>query len=59
MAVPDDWMEQARHDLQTAKAMLAARRYLYVLFCCQQAVEKAIKGLLRCGRGRCRLASTT
>ena len=31
--------------------MLAAGRYLYVLFCCQQAVEKHLKGLIieRCG----------
>jgi len=46
MAVPDDWVERARYDLETAKAMLAAGRYLYVLFCCQQAVEKAIKGII-------------
>ena len=46
MAVPDDWVEQARYDLETAKAMLAAGRYLYVLFCCQQSVEKAIKGVI-------------
>jgi HEPN domain-containing protein len=31
--------------------LLAAGRYLYVLFCCQQAVEKYLKGLIveRCG----------
>jgi HEPN domain-containing protein len=46
MTVPEKWTEQARYDLDTAKAMLAARRYLYVLFCCQQAVEKALKGLI-------------
>ena len=43
MAVPD---ERARYDLDTAKAMLAAGRYLYVLFCCQQAVEKTLKGII-------------
>ena len=46
MAVPDDWMDQARYDADTARAMLEAGRYLYVLFCCQQAVEKAIKGVI-------------
>jgi HEPN domain-containing protein len=37
------WVDQARYDLDTARAMLEARRYIYVLFCCQQAVEKALK----------------
>lgn len=37
------WVDQARYDLETARAMLDASRYLYVLFCCQQAVEKALK----------------
>jgi HEPN domain-containing protein len=37
------WMDQARYDLETARAMLDASRYIYVLFCCQQAVEKALK----------------
>jgi len=40
------WAEQSRYDLDTARAMLAAGRYLYVLFCCQQAVEKALKALI-------------
>jgi HEPN domain-containing protein len=40
------WADQARYDVETADAMLKAGRYLYVLFCCQQAVEKAIKALI-------------
>lgn len=40
------WRELAVYDLGTADAMLAAGRYLYVLFCCQQAVEKHLKGLI-------------
>ena len=40
------WVEQAGYDPETARAMLASGRYLYVLFCCQQAVEKALKGLI-------------
>ena len=40
------WMEQAHYDLDTARAMLNARKYLYVLFCCQQAVEKALKAII-------------
>ena len=34
------WAEQAQYDLDTADAMLKAGRYLYVLFCCHQAVER-------------------
>jgi HEPN domain-containing protein len=40
------WADQARYDMETADAMLKAGRYLYVVFCCQQAVEKAIKALI-------------
>ena len=40
MIYPWQWADQARYDLETADAMLKAGRYLYVLFCCQQAVEK-------------------
>lgn len=42
----DHWLEQAQYDLDTAKAMLNSRRYLYVLFCCQQAVEKILKAVI-------------
>jgi len=40
------WVEQARYDLETARAMAGAGRFLYVLFCCQQAIEKALKALI-------------
>jgi HEPN domain-containing protein len=42
----DLWMGQARYDLDAAHAMLESKRYLYVLFCCQQAVEKMIKAII-------------
>lgn len=35
----------ADYDLITAGAMLSSGRYLYVVFICQQAVEKLVKGL--------------
>ncbi len=41
------WHELAQYDLGTADAMLSAGRYLYVLFCCQQAIEKHLKGTYR------------
>jgi HEPN domain-containing protein len=37
------WMEASRYDLETARALLKSRRYLYVLFMCQQAIEKILK----------------
>ena len=39
------WLAHAQEDLQTAEAMFHAKRWTYVMFCCQQAVEKLIKGL--------------
>ena len=41
--IPEQWAERANYDLDTARAMLKSERYIYVLFCCQQAVEKALK----------------
>jgi len=46
MHVVERWVEQARYDLDTAHAMFKSSRYLYVLFCCQQAVEKTIKAII-------------
>ncbi len=40
------WFEQAEYDLDTALAMLESGRYLYVLFCCQQAIEKGLKAVI-------------
>ncbi|HPA45279.1 MAG TPA: HEPN domain-containing protein [bacterium] len=40
------WVDQAQYDLETARAMLKSGRYLYVLFCCQQATEKALKAII-------------
>ncbi len=41
----DYWEDIAIYDLETAEAMLLSGRYLYVVFMCQQAVEKLVKGL--------------
>jgi len=46
MIAYDRWAEQARYDLDTARAMLDSGRYVYVLFCCQQSVEKMLKALI-------------
>ena len=39
------WEDVAQYDLETAEVMLSSGRYLYVVFMCQQAVEKINKGL--------------
>ena len=44
--VPRQWAERARYDLETARAMLDCGRIIYVLYCCQQAVEKALKAVI-------------
>lgn len=41
----DYWFDSADYDLQTARAMLETKRYLYVGFMCHQTIEKALKGI--------------
>ncbi len=41
----EHWRDTAVYDLETADAMMLSGRYLYVVFMCQQAVEKLAKGL--------------
>lgn len=40
------WWQHAKEDLETATFLLRARKYLYVGFMCQQAVEKLLKGII-------------
>jgi HEPN domain-containing protein len=51
--IPEQWAQQARYDFDTARAMLDSGRYLYVLFCCQQAVEKMLKAVIAERSGQC------
>ncbi|HLE12272.1 MAG: hypothetical protein A2504_10195 [Bdellovibrionales bacterium RIFOXYD12_FULL_39_22] len=37
------WLDRALYDLETAVSLLKEGRLLYVMFMCQQAVEKALK----------------
>jgi HEPN domain-containing protein len=37
------WIELSDYDLETADALLAAKRYLYVGFTCHQTIEKIFK----------------
>lgn len=46
------WMDLSSYDFETAEAMLESGRYLYVLFCCQQSIEKRLKGLVTKNTGQ-------
>ncbi len=39
------WLDISEYDLETAEANYKSGRYLYVVFMCQQAIEKIVKGL--------------
>lgn len=39
------WLDIAEYDLKTAKSNYKSGRYLYVVFMCQQSIEKLVKGL--------------
>ncbi|MDE7334102.1 MAG: HEPN domain-containing protein [Lachnospiraceae bacterium] len=40
------WIDLAEYDLETAKAMLDTKRYLYVGFMCHQTIEKGLKAVI-------------
>jgi len=40
------WLEQSMYDLETAQAMFKTKRYLYVMFLCQQSIEKILKAII-------------
>ena len=41
-----NWVTISEYDLGTAEDLLAVGRYVYVLFACQQALEKILKALI-------------
>lgn len=45
------WVEMAEYDLETAKAMLKSKRYLYVGFMCNQVIEKMLKAYFVSAKG--------
>ncbi|MCL1820676.1 MAG: HEPN domain-containing protein [Oscillospiraceae bacterium] len=40
------WIDMAEYDLETARAMLLTKRYLYVAFMCHQTIEKSLKAII-------------
>lgn len=41
----DEWFRQSAYDMDTADFMYQGGRYIYAVFMCHLAVEKALKGL--------------
>jgi len=39
------WLDIAEYDIETARSNYSSGRYLYVVFMCQQSIEKLIKGI--------------
>lgn len=40
------WLSSSLDDLDTAKAMIAAHRYNYAMFMCQQSLEELLKAII-------------
>jgi len=38
-----NWIRLSEYDLETARAMMQSKRYLYVAFTCHQTLEKILK----------------
>lgn len=47
-----NWLGSAHYDLETAGSMLQTGHYLYTVFLCHLAVEKALKAKVREATGR-------
>ena len=41
-----NWLEMVNYDLDTAKQMFNTKRYVYVIFMCHLAIEKALKAIV-------------
>ena len=41
-----NWVDMVEYDLTTAKQMLKTGRFVYVIFMCHLAIEKALKGIV-------------
>jgi HEPN domain-containing protein len=41
-----NWLEMVNYDLDTARQMFNTKRYIYVIFMCHLAIEKALKAIV-------------
>lgn len=42
----ENWLATSAYDVETAEHMLTTGRYIYVVFMCHLAIEKALKALV-------------
>lgn len=42
---PQEWFKQADYDIKTAAYLFNGKKYIYSIFFCHLALEKALKGL--------------
>lgn len=45
-SLSDEWIKQSDYDLNTARDMFNAGRYIYTVYMCHLAIEKALKSLV-------------
>lgn len=45
-SLSDEWLKQSEYDFNTAKDMFKAGRYIYTVYMCHLAIEKALKSLV-------------
>ncbi|MCL5058420.1 MAG: HEPN domain-containing protein [Actinobacteria bacterium] len=45
-SLSDEWLKQSDYDFNTAKDMFQAGRYIYTIYMCHLAIEKALKSLV-------------
>jgi HEPN domain-containing protein len=45
MKTADEWIRQSKYDYDTARTLFNSRRYVYAVFFCHLAIEKALKGI--------------
>lgn len=41
-----EWLDQAEYDFSVAKAMFNTKKYIYSIYMCQLALEKALKAIV-------------
>lgn len=42
----NNWIKSSEYDIRTAKALYKTKRFVYVIFMCHLAVEKALKAVV-------------
>lgn len=48
---PQEWLNQADYDMETAEYIFSGKRYIYAVFMIHLAIEKALKGVFHKKRG--------